>query len=507
MSFIGKTIQFTKLALVGFLTFHSLSLWALDSKPKPFSSKVKVIKKKALDPQEQVEARYKKEFEQMAASNKRSLSKGAIYYQQAKKKWQQDDFYKRLSIGNCPVDESKRNAGPLEKYLSLDKRQQRSGPTCQCLPFSDSCRPFTCLCSELCPDDYTILYSKADDMMPTAANSFSFTNTKDRLIKEDSVYNKTVFKNAKMSSGYCTGMAMLEKKFTTLAFFKPQYLPSLSKKLKDPFTGETIAPKNTQAYNQYILKQIRNVAQGKVGFFPGIENVAELTSSKYPLFQTEVGTMVAKSWAYYNYIDPYPPLETPSLYYSMEQTKLIDLIESLRQKLPRFDEQKDNLLAKLEADKSFLTAEEYENRKKELERHKWNEQGPWERTSIDFWSEIKRPSKKTKGKVIKQHYAHSLTVYAYQEDKEKGEFHLCARDPNHLAKHDSHCKNKFTFKKNAKGLWLAEYEKNEFGKIGKITIPFYDQAEKGNEIRQLQQACKKLKANVFFSNDCKSKGH
>ncbi len=103
-------------------------------------------------------------------------------------------------------------------FISKSKRYRESlgGRGCQCRPMGELCLPNICNCSEICPNDHGIFQSQASQIMPDEYNQLAFPNTDNNNGNGDGAF--ATYPN---KDGYCTGMQLQRRKFSSLARFRP----------------------------------------------------------------------------------------------------------------------------------------------------------------------------------------------------------------------------------------------------------------------------------------------
>lgn len=392
--------------------------------------------------------------------------------------------------------------GPIENYINKESREEKGGNECECLPFAPFCSANSCLCTEVCPNDSSIMAGRPDVVKQTAENTFAFINS--------SSYNKTVFANHPLTDGYCTGHSILEKKFQALGFFSSfgaYYTPG--KKNIDPFTGEEIPIPGTSHYQEYIKRNIKRVAANRAGNFPGILNLKEL--SQNPTYQTLIGDLVAQDWAQYNALEnTLAAAKGMGNYYTTDTTpqENAKLLERILSKVPEYSNISENDLFIIENDITFKSYKD-EKQKKLARKKTWYRKGPWEKVSVNFWHE-KKLTEEDKKEYIKdktpipkdgiEKGAHAISIWAYEKGPD-GTVRLCVRDPNHNGEWDSKCHSTFEFIP-IKGGYKAEYDGNRT--IKTIRIPPYQEGLEGLIMNELVTACKQKYKGTFFNDNCKN---
>ncbi|HAZ14317.1 MAG: hypothetical protein A2X86_19010 [Bdellovibrionales bacterium GWA2_49_15] len=143
-----------------------------------------------------------------------------------------------------------------QEFMSKSKRYRESlgGHGCQCIPMGELCLPNICNCSEICPNDHGIFQSQASQIMPTAENQLAFTNDG----------NSTAYAKYPNKEGFCSGLQLQRRKFSSLARFRPTLHSYPAMTVPSP------------TYVRYIKTQIDRMLMGQNPNFLGARNLRDL---------------------------------------------------------------------------------------------------------------------------------------------------------------------------------------------------------------------------------------
>lgn len=421
-------------------------------------------------------------------AEEQKIREGENEYQYYSKQWQLKQAKNNQEQAECLPE---KRPEQLEVFLNKEQREKNGGEACQCSPLSKDCLPGSCLCLELCPHDSSILAGRPELLKQTHENTFSFTNSH--------THNDLIYKNHPLKEGYCSGHAMLEKKFQSLSFFSLSgALSTNGQRPLDPFTQQIIPVEGSEAYHQYIKKNINRIAEGKAAFFPGIENLNKLSS--HPLYQTLIGDLVATQWGHYSQLESHllkkkmgKEKYNNSQSQEMTPSQYKSLLQEILSKVSEY-----NPLSEMEMNDPIALFRPHSALKKSDSKKLWYKKGPWEKVNLNYWYQN---SKKiaTSTNTEKERGAHGLTVWGYQKNEKTGQITLCLRDPNDLGFANNSCQARMDFIPVKDGYKVLP---RGYAPIYGVYIPPYQEGEQGLMIRELIQACQAMNKGKFFNDNC-----
>ncbi|HAZ14313.1 MAG: hypothetical protein A2X86_18990 [Bdellovibrionales bacterium GWA2_49_15] len=156
----------------------------------------------------------------------------------------------RPNAGFAPADLAREFMSKSQRY-----RESLGGPGCSCVPMGEMCLPNICNCSEICPNDHGIFRNQASQMMPTPGNQLAYGNY---------IGSGGPFSTYPNKDGFCTGMQLQRRKFSSMARFRPNLYSRPAMTVPGP------------EYVSYIKREIDRMMAGQEPNFLGAANLTEL---------------------------------------------------------------------------------------------------------------------------------------------------------------------------------------------------------------------------------------